>query len=163
MTEPAEITLNNAPELLPTLTDPVARAFACDNLLAHAIPQLQAAVATIRRAAVYDATLRPGATADTVAAELGVSVKAISKAIAEQRAADRDLMRDALAVAAVVMDVSARELDQAASTRDVPLMARRTLAVLDRADQAGLSAADKATVARTRERAHKILDGHDDV
>jgi predicted transcriptional regulator len=158
--KPTDITLDNAPDLLPTITDPVSRAIACDDLLAHTIPQLQAAVATIRRAAVYDATLRPGATADTVAAELGVTVKAVSKAIAEQRAADRDLMRAALTAAGVAGDVSARDLDQAATTRDVPLMARRVLAILDRTDTARLGAIGAADVTRARERAHKILDGH---
>jgi hypothetical protein len=98
-----------------------------------------------------------------VAAELGVTVKAVSKAIAEQRAADRDLMRAALTAAGVAGDVPARELDQAATTRDVPLMARRVLAVLDRTDTARLGATGAADVTRARERAHKILDGHDDV
>jgi hypothetical protein len=161
-----QITLDNALDLLPTITDPVERAFACDNLLTQVIPRLQAAVAAVRRDAVYDATLRPNATADTVAADLGVSVKAVSKAVAEQRATDRELMRAALAAAVRVADVPIPERDvlQAGTTAKMPLMARRTLDILDLVGTDGpahLGADDVDTIARARARAHKILEGHD--
>lgn len=146
-----EITTSNAVELLPQVNDPIERAFACDNLLQRTIPGIQQAVAAIRRAAVYDATLRPRATAATVAEELGVSVKAVSKAVAEQRSADRTLMAAAL---------TSLDFDPAASTRDVPLMARRLLDAIATAGVGRLSPAEQEAVHRARERAEKILEGH---
>lgn len=158
-----EITPGNALQALPGITDPVARAFACDDLLARKIPELQAAIAEVRRAAVYDATLRPGANADTVAAELGVSNKAISKAVSEQRHADRELMREALASVLAAPPGGTLALQQAYMSRSVPDMARRLLDFLGRPDVELPGPGPKAdAVARGRERAETILDGHDD-
>lgn len=158
--EGVEITLGNALDQLPDITDPVQRAWACEDLLKRRIPEFQAAVASIRRKAIYEATLRPGSTPETVAAEFGVTDKAISKAVSEQRAADRELLRAGLEAARHATALSPREVDAATTTRDVPLMARRLLWALAQTNFDALTSEELDTVRQASARAEDILKAH---
>jgi transposase-like protein len=89
---------------------------------------IQSKIATIRRKAVYELTLRPGSSGESVAVELGVSPKAVSAAISEARKADLTLFREALGLYQSIAwtDLASPEIAAARSTRDV-LFAARTI------------------------------------
>jgi biotin operon repressor len=90
---------------------------------------IQGKIAAIRRNAVYELTLRPGSSGESVAVELGVSSKAVSAAISEARKADLQLFREALKLYQHVAwtDLPAPEIAAARSTRDVLFAARTVL------------------------------------
>lgn len=90
---------------------------------------IQGKIAAIRRNAVYELTLRPGSSGESVAVELGVSPKAVSAAISEARKADLQLFREALKLYQGVAwtDLAGPEIVAARSTRDVLFAARTVL------------------------------------
>ncbi|MCK2028073.1 hypothetical protein KZC56_17385 [Microbacterium sp. SSW1-47] len=73
--------------------DPIKRAREC-VAVGEELRTVQSRLANVRRQAIYEATLRPGATGRSVADELGVSAKTVSLASSEFRRQDLDLLRD---------------------------------------------------------------------
>ncbi|MEN3305422.1 MAG: hypothetical protein V7603_1624, partial [Micromonosporaceae bacterium] len=143
---------------LARIADPIARARACDRLADQA-RDLQHEISQVRRRAVYEATLRPGHTGQSVAAELGVSTKAVSAAVGELRAEDRELLGAALRI--LMRDgtsrVPRRQLGSGSGARDVLTQARLVVAALDRHDARRSGPADAVLVDAARGRAHRIL------
>ncbi|MGW0040066.1 hypothetical protein [Gordonia sp. NPDC003376] len=110
---------------LRSVPDPVQRVHEC-AAATERFRDLQKYVGAIRRQAVYEATLRPGANGESVAAELGVTPKAVSQATATYR-------RQELAYLKTVLreyrnypqdDSVIREIDVALKGRDVLQLAR---------------------------------------
>ena len=86
------------------LPDPIERARQC-VLIGDELRGIQSGLADIRRQAIYEATLRPGATGKSVAEQLGVSAKTVSLASSEFRREDLALMHRLVeATAAVAAD-----------------------------------------------------------
>lgn len=159
-----DITLANYADTLPAVSDPIERAFACDNLLAQ-VPAVQRDIAEIRAEALYAATLRPGWDGNRVAEHFGISPTAVSKAVAERRGEDRTLMRTAL-TALLETDATAlatREVAAAITARDVTAMARRLIAAVRHLRSDRLTPAQRAQVARAAERAAALLDAAEGV
>lgn len=113
---------------LQSIPDPYERIHECE-VASDQARRIQGKIAAIRRQAVYEATLQPGASGESVAAELGVSSKAVSTAISEFRKADLELFRSALSL--YILDASAplsrTEIEAARSTRDVLFAAKTVL------------------------------------
>ncbi len=113
---------------LESIPDPIARVKAADDLADQA-RGVQSDISQIRRRAIYEATLRPGHTGESVAAQLQVSPKAVSAAVSEFRAKDRCLFQAVLEI--LMRDgVSATQPDQLAPglhARDVLVQARLVL------------------------------------
>ena len=144
---------------LRVIADPIARARAADGWADRA-RSLQGQIADIRRRAVYEATLRPGSTGESVAAELGVSPKSVSVSIATFRAEDRELFGAALRVLKRpgVCAISGDQLARGLRARDVLAQAQLLLdAVTVGYDVAALDAADATLVAEAIARAGDVL------
>jgi transposase-like protein len=113
---------------LESIPDPYDRIKEC-GVASDQARAIQGKIAAVRRRAVYEATLRPGASGESVAAELGVSPKAVSAAISEFRKADLELFRSALSLygrsATTVLPQA--EIDAARSSRDVLFAAKTVL------------------------------------
>ena len=113
---------------LASIPDPIQRVKECEEASEQA-RRIQAKIAVIRRKAVYEATLRPGASGESVAAELAVTPKAVSAAISEFRKADLMQFRHVLSLygAYASTALSRAELAAAQTTRDVLVAARTVL------------------------------------
>lgn len=74
------------------IPDPIARARECVRV-GDELRGVQGQLADVRRRAIYEATLQPGATGRSVSEELGVSAKTVSLASAEYRREDLALLR----------------------------------------------------------------------
>ena len=100
---------------------------------AHAGDQVRALhgrLGEIRRRAVYEATLKPGATGRSVAASLGVSAKAVSQASSEFRQSDLALLDGAVDSVATFLgteDADVSQLVALSSTRSVASIAQALL------------------------------------
>jgi len=111
------------------IVSPLERIAACDSA-ANDARGLQADIAAVRRQAIYEATLVPGETGESVAARLGVSAKSVSAAITDFRRQDLDLFRRSLQVfldGAATTEVTRPELEVAQGTRDVLHAAKTVL------------------------------------
>ncbi|MCJ1702053.1 hypothetical protein MT356_20270 [Rathayibacter festucae] len=82
------------------IPDPIERASECVRV-GEEVRGLHSQLAAVRRKAIYEATLKPGATGRSVAAELGVSAKTVSQASAEYRRTDLEMLRDLVLAAKV--------------------------------------------------------------
>ncbi len=113
---------------LESIPDPYQRIREC-GVASDQARTIQSKIAAIRRQAVYEATLKPGSSGESVAVELGVSAKAVSTAIGEFRKADLQLFREALSLYGngASTTVPEAELRAAAGTRDVLFAARTVL------------------------------------
>ena len=113
---------------LDSIPDPRQRIRECE-IASEQARSIQSKIATIRRKAVYELTLRPGSSGESVAVELGVSPKAVSAAISEARKTDLQLFRAALELyqSMAWTDLSGQEIAAAHSTRDVLFAARTVL------------------------------------
>lgn len=114
---------------LQLIVNPLERIASCDNAAADA-RELQGEIAAVRRQAIYEATLVPGETGESIAARLQVSPKSVSSAITDFRRRDLDLFRRALSVyleGSVTTTVSSPELEVAHGTRDVLHAAKTVL------------------------------------
>jgi DNA-binding LacI/PurR family transcriptional regulator/transposase-like protein len=153
----ADVDLRGAVARLVRIVDPVARVKACDRLADRA-RDLQHEIGQTRRQAVYEATIRPGATGQSVATELGVSPKAVSAAIGEFRAGDRELLGAALRVLIRpgVSAVPRRQLAAGLRARDVLTQATVVLAALSGHDASQLDRADAALVGAAQARAYRV-------
>lgn len=74
------------------IPDPIVRARECVNV-GDEVRGVHSRLADVRRKAIYEATLRPGATGRSVSEELGVSAKTVSLASSEFRREDLALLR----------------------------------------------------------------------
>lgn len=113
--------VERALEHLRSIPDPLVRIRTCDATADDA-RAVQGRIAEVRRQAIYEATLQPGETGESIAAALGLSAKAVSSAIAEFRKHDLELFRRALSMYESELSdttVSERELSMARGTRDV--------------------------------------------
>lgn len=129
---------DDAPILKPTdrlvrglrlIVRPLERIAACDSA-ANDARGLQADIAAVRRQAIYEATLVPGETGESVAARLGVSAKSVSAAITDFRRHDLDLFRRSLQLfldGSATTSVSRPELEVGQGTRDVLHAAKTVL------------------------------------
>lgn len=145
--------------MLRAIADPIARARAAEGWADRA-RSLQSQIADIRRRAVYEATLRPGSTGESVAAELGVSPKSVSVSIATFRAEDRAVFGAALQVLMRpgVCAVSGDELARGLRARDVLVQAQALLDAMDPGyHAAGLDSADMSLLAEAAARAGDVL------
>lgn len=88
----ADVLLDRLVESIAALPDPIDRARECVRI-GDGVRDLHGRLAQVRRRAIYEATLRPGATGRSVADELGVSPKTVSIASAEFRRDDLALLR----------------------------------------------------------------------
>ncbi|EPR76342.1 hypothetical protein ADILRU_1287 [Leifsonia rubra CMS 76R] len=113
---------------LESIPDPYQRISECETASDQA-RAIQGKIAAVRRKAVYDATLRPGSSGESVAAELGISPKAVSTAISKYRKTDLELFRAALALYShdAIGDLGSAEIRAASTTRDVLFAARTVL------------------------------------
>lgn len=114
---------------LQLIVNPLERIASCDAAAEDA-RGLQAEIAEVRRQAIYEATLVPGETGESIAARLRVSPKSVSSAITNFRRRDLDLFRRALAVyldGSLSTSVSRPELEVAQGTRDVLHAAKTVL------------------------------------
>jgi len=144
---------------LRAIADPIARARAAEGWADRA-RSLQSQIADIRRRAVYEATLRPGSTGESVAAELGVSPKSVSVSIATLRAEDRAMFGAALQVLMRpgVCAVSGDQLARGLRARDVLVQAQALLDAMGPGyDAAGLDSADMSLLAEAAARAGDVL------
>lgn len=126
------------------IVSPLERIAACDSA-ANDARGLQADIAAVRRQAIYEATLVPGETGESVAARLGVSPKSVSSAITDFRRQDLELFRRSLQIyldGLATTSVSRPELEVGQGTRDVlhaaktVLRAHSSRALTDEADEA---------------------------
>lgn len=113
---------------LSSIPDPYERIHECAEASEQA-RSIQSKIAAIRRQAIYEATLEPGASGDSVAATLGVSPKAVSSAISDYRKEDLALFREVLAVYlnGVPTEQPSTILKAASGTRDVLFAAKTVL------------------------------------
>ena len=88
----ADELLDRLVQSVAAIPDPIARAQECVRA-GESLRAVQARLATVRRRAIYEATLKPGATGRSVAEALGVSAKTVSLASSEFRRHDLNLMR----------------------------------------------------------------------
>ncbi len=143
---------------LRSVPDPVQRVHEC----AAAVDRfrgLQKHIGAIRRHAVYEATLRPGANGESVAAELGVTPKAVSQATATYRRQELAYLKSVLREcrthpldAAVV-----REIDVAVKGRDVIQHARLIIRAADDLHTWDLGEGEWRFLDEGEQRARKIL------
>lgn len=102
MTEPddrdADVLLRQLVASVSAIPDPLLRASECVRV-GDEVRGLHSQLADVRRRAIYEATLKPGATGRSVAAELGVSPKTVSQASAEFRRTDLETLRELVAAA----------------------------------------------------------------
>lgn len=113
---------------LEAIPDPIARVRAANDLADQA-RGVQSDISQIRRRAIYEATLRPGHTGESVAAQLQVSPKAVSAAVSEFRAKDRRLFQSTLELLMRegVTTTSPDQLAPGLRARDVLVQARLLL------------------------------------
>ncbi|NNN34634.1 hypothetical protein HLK59_30595 [Streptomyces sp. S3(2020)] len=142
---------------LAAITDPIARVRSADDLAEQA-RSVQGAIGRVRRQAIYEATLRPGHTGESVAAELGVSAKAVSAAVSESRAQDRQLFRSALEILMRpgVCEVPADQLAPGLRARDVLMQARVVLRGRNSYDISAVSDDEFAVLEEAEDRARYI-------
>lgn len=112
------------------IPDPVERVRQC-VVIGDQVRALHGRLGEIRRRAVYEATLKPGATGRSVATALGVSTKAVSQASSEYRQTDLALLDKTVDVLCSALPPSDPDVDQLlalrASTRSVSLIAQALL------------------------------------
>jgi hypothetical protein len=112
MASEADYLIGRLVESVAAVPDPVARANECLRL-GDEVRGLHARLAEVRRRAIYEATVRPGATGRSVSAELGVSGKTVSLATSEYRRRDLELLTKLVDVSAAVLPADDRDLLQA--------------------------------------------------
>lgn len=150
-----ELTLSH----LRSVPDPVQRAHEC-TAAAEEARQIQGQIAAIRRHAVYEATLRPGASGESVAAELGVTPKAVSQATATYRKKELSFLKSALLeyrkqeLPAAV----AREIEAALKARDVVQVARAVVRADDGRHTWDLSGEEWGHLEDAERRARQIME-----
>ncbi|WP_299570037.1 hypothetical protein [uncultured Williamsia sp.] len=110
---------------LRSVPDPVQRVRQCAAAVER-FRGLQKHVAAIRRHAVYEATLRPGANGESVAAELGVTPKAVSQATVTYRRQELTYLKSVVQeyLQYPVEDSVKRKIGVALKGRDVIQLAR---------------------------------------
>lgn len=142
---------------LESIPDPLQRIRECE-VASDQARTIQGKIAAVRRRGVYEATLRPGSSGESVAAELGVSAKAVSAAISEFRKHDLDLFRRALALSthSGVSALPPAELSAASSTRDVLFAAKTVLKAQAARTIKGETDDDFAFLEEVAERARSI-------
>jgi hypothetical protein len=149
---------------LEAIPDPVERARECLTI-GDQVRTIHGRLGEIRRRAVYEATLHPGATGRSVAAALGVSPKAVSQASSEYR--QQDLLKFDAAVDALAAQFGDADPDicqllaTKRSTRSVTLLARALLGVYSKWILAGSAGPDEAAFGDlygTFERAQYVCD-----
>jgi transposase-like protein len=113
---------------LRSIPDPLERIHACESAAEQA-RAIQGRIAEVRRQAVYEATLRPGASGASVARELRVSAKAVSAATSEYRSRDLAQLHSCIdrLLAGAASGADEVRLRSARESRDVVLVARTTL------------------------------------
>lgn len=89
----ADVLLKRLVASVAAIPDPIERAMECVHI-GDGIRNLHAQLAEVRRRAIYEATLKPGATGRSVATELGVSGKTVSQASAEFRRQDLEMLHE---------------------------------------------------------------------
>lgn len=94
----ADVLLERLVASVAAIPDPIERASECVRI-GDGVRNLHAQLADVRRRAIYEATLKPGATGRSVAAELGVSPKTVSQASAEFRRQDLEMLHELVAAA----------------------------------------------------------------
>jgi hypothetical protein len=109
------------------IPDPLDRAAECVRL-GDEVRGLHARLASIRRRAIYEATLRPGATGRSVASELRVSAKTVSQATSDHRRRDLALLEQLVDAADQVLSSTDPDLTHAraliADSRSVAVIAQ---------------------------------------
>lgn len=142
---------------LEAIPDPIARAHAARHLADQA-REVQGDIARIRRQAIYEATLRPGHTGESVAAELQVTPKAVSNAVSEFRAQDRQLFHTALKILMKngVTTIPAERLTPGLRARDVLVQARLVLLGLENYDPREVTNEEFGQLEDAGQRARKI-------
>lgn len=110
---------------LRSVPDPVRRVHECIAAVER-LRGLQKYIGAIRRRAVYEATLRPGANGESVAAELGVTPKAVSQATVTYRRQELAYLKSVLReYCNYPLDASVlREIGVALKGRDVVQLAQ---------------------------------------
>lgn len=143
---------------LRSIPDPLERARACESAAEQA-RAIQARIAEVRRQAVYEATLRPGASGSSVARELGVSAKAVSAATSEYRSRDLEQLRSCVDhfLAGAAPGADKARLRSARESRDVVLLARSTLEADRHRRHADMSEDAWDEIQAAVERAEQIL------
>ncbi|MCK9873924.1 hypothetical protein MRI28_30620 [Nocardiopsis dassonvillei] len=143
---------------LESIPNPLERVRAADELADQA-REVQSEISMIRKRAIYEATLRPGANGGSVAAELGVSAKAVSSAISTFRAKDQRLFRAALEVLIEkeATRTSRQALASALRTRDVLLQARVVVSADHEMEIKRLGDEDYEIIQAAVDRARRIL------
>lgn len=140
------------------IPDPIHRAREC-SLVADQARGIQGEIGAVRRQAVYEATLRPGSTGESVAAELGVSPKAVSLASSEFRRTDLALFREALHLyaAGATDSLTPQAITPAVNTRDV-IVAAKTVSRADVGRLHGeIPATDWKILEKASDRARALL------
>lgn len=151
----AELTLSH----LRSVPDPVQRAHEC-TAVAEQARKIQGQIAEVRRHAVYEATLQPGASGESVAAELGVTPKAVSQATAKYRKQELDFLKSAL-VEYRRQELPAavgREVDAALRARDVVQVARAVVHADDGRHTWDISIEDWGFLDDAERRARDIME-----
>lgn len=142
---------------LEAIADPIVRVSAADDLAEQA-RDVQKEIGQIRRRAIYEATLRPGHTGESVAAQLHVTPKAVSTAVSEFRARDRQLFREALETM-MKKEVTSTPADQLAPglhARDVLVQARLVLIGYNDCDPGKMSPDEFSLIEEAEKRARQI-------
>lgn len=150
---------------LESIPDPLERIRECEYATTQA-RTISRQIAAVRRKAVYELTLRPGASGETVAAELGVSAKAVSAAISEFRRDDLVQLRHALSLYPEHAATKLPEPEQAAAlvTRDVLAAARAVLRANESRDLSRESDETFEVLTNAAQRARALATlGHVDV
>lgn len=88
----ADVLLERLVESIAAIPDPIDRAQECVRV-GDGVRGLASRLADVRRRAIYEATLKPGATGRSVSDELGVSAKTVSLASSEFRRDDLALLQ----------------------------------------------------------------------
>ncbi|MFF3558250.1 hypothetical protein ACFYXL_33105 [Streptomyces tsukubensis] len=143
---------------LTAVPDPIDRVRSADALAEHA-RSVQGDIGRVRRQAIYEATLRPGHTGESVAAELGISAKAVSAAVSASRSQDRQLFRSALEILMRpgVSDVPADQLAPGLRARDVLVQARILLRGHGSCNPGAVNDDEYAVLEQAEDRARRIL------
>ncbi|MQT02755.1 hypothetical protein FF041_21935 [Streptomyces jumonjinensis] len=142
---------------LVAIPDPIDRVRSADALAEHA-RSVQGDIGRVRRQAIYEATLRPGHTGESVAAELGISAKAVSAAVSASRSQDRQLFRSALEILMRpgVSDVPADQLAPGLRARDVLVQARVLLRGCGSYNAETINDDEYAVLEQSEDRARRI-------
>ncbi|MET4224585.1 hypothetical protein [Oerskovia enterophila] len=115
---------------LEAIPDPVERAQECLRV-GDQVRAIHGRLGEIRRRAVYEATLKPGATGRSVAQALGVSAKAVSQASSHFRQSDLATLDKAAGLLSETLGSTSPEIGHLlavkASTRSVTLIAQALL------------------------------------